>query len=989
MITKKISVFSVLLLLTVSLGWSKQRTESQIKSIARTTLFQKNSTTTLSSDFPAQTQSFRTLRSSSLMKRPDINTAHEVFYVVSPEEQKGFVLVSADDRMPQVLGVSDDGVFDEDNIPDGLYGLLSDYAEAQSLIESGKVAANTIFAPMADAATAEEHLNPLLGGILFNQSAPYNNTCPLRYTTSAHTTQARCVVGCVATAMAQVMDFWKYPTGYCKGSNAYTVNETNGTISVSCDFSKIKFDWDKILPTYATAYTAYTAAETDTTAEYITFSTFYHNNAVSKNEIIVDSLHGISVTSSFSGKVQFVITDKDGKFVQTAGPSTSIYNMTTLSTLTKTRTMKVSLPGTLADGEYRLYLGAKKAGTKKWSLVQRAPKWSDRRTTREPFYIKVTKTGNEFCLDGTVQPFAVEYTDENSAAVAELSFACGASVNMRYGRSSSANPAKIITAAQDYFGYDADMYYLSAKFCNAEVWNNSLKNELQTGRPILMYGSTASGSGHEFVFDGFRYEDGRPYFHVNWGWGGSSNGYFLTTLLKPSEAGIGGSTSDFANSNSAILGFKPEDNISETAMLGITSVTLDSDYSLPGKTISVYTNHIQGCSSIPVTGSLGLYLVDSLGNERLLATPATLSALKLTYYLTPETKTSNCALPSDLPYGDYTFALHIKENSNIGVHVGFIDTLHVVDHDPADAQTGLLRYNFDEATGTAVVKLFSDSHVSTANRYVGDITVPDSVSYKGHDYKVVGISDSTFYGCTGLTSITISDSVNSIGQFAFYGCTALESVVLPAKLTTVEREAFENCSALTSIVIPEGVESIEASAFSGCSALTTLQLPSTLTTLVSMAFQDCTSLLKLTIPEGVTTIPMKCFDGCTSMTDIIIPASMKSIVSRAFYNNTSLKSIHVHATIPPSLTTTALTNTNNCPIYVPSESYETYISTGNWVNYKERIVKEGPTGISDVQIQTRGLKNAVIFDINGKRIGAGQLQHNQVYVIDGVKTLYR
>lgn len=97
-----------------------------------------------------------------------------------------------------------------------------------------------------------------------------------------------------------------------------------------------------------------------------------------------------------------------------------------------------------------------------------------------------------------------------------------------------------------------------------------------------------------------------------------------------------------------------------------------------------------------------------------------------------------------------------------------------------------------------------------------EIVIPEKINGK----PVTSIGDEAFYGCTGLTSITIPDGVTSIGNYAFDGCTDLTSITIPDSVTYIGDSAFYNCESLTSIIIPNGVTSIGESAFYNCSSLT-------------------------------------------------------------------------------------------------------------------------------------------------------------------------
>ena len=136
------------------------------------------------------------------------------YYAFNASAADGYVLVSGDDRMPAVIGYSDEGKFDADAIPDNMREWLETYAEQVRYVQTHA----GVHIQSSTDQTSIGNVYPLLGNTKWNQSAPYNNMCP---TFSNNGTTQRAVTGCVATAMAQVMYYHRWPeTG--TGSNTYT-----------------------------------------------------------------------------------------------------------------------------------------------------------------------------------------------------------------------------------------------------------------------------------------------------------------------------------------------------------------------------------------------------------------------------------------------------------------------------------------------------------------------------------------------------------------------------------------------------------------------------------------------------------------------------------------------------------------------------------------------------------------------------------------------
>jgi hypothetical protein len=155
------------------------------------------------------------------------------------------------------------------------------------------------------------------------------------------------------------------------------------------------------------------------------------------------------------------------------------------------------------------------------------------------------------------------------------------------------------------------------------------------------------------------------------------------------------------------------------------------------------------------------------------------------------------------------------------------------------------------------------------------------------------IAYEAFMGNDNLVSITIPNSVTSIGSSAFSGCTSLTSVEIGDSVTSIGSSAFYNCDSLTSVVIPDSVTSIGNGTFSSCNSLTSIQIPDSVVSIGDLAFSECTSLTSITIPDSVTSIGNGTFSGCRSLENVTIPNSVISIGDSAFYDCDSLTIIEI------------------------------------------------------------------------------------------------
>ena len=199
--------------------------------------------------------------------------------------------------------------------------------------------------------------------------------------------------------------------------------------------------------------------------------------------------------------------------------------------------------------------------------------------------------------------------------------------------------------------------------------------------------------------------------------------------------------------------------------------------------------------------------------------------------------------------------------------------------------------------GVATMQWYYSSTSSTTNTTYYIPSSLKSVTVTGGDILAGG-----FYNCSGLTSITIPDSVTSIGEYAFYNCSGLTSVTIPDGITSIGSSAFNGCSGLTLIAwnatncASVGSDRFPARypIFSGCSNLTTVTIGDNVKTIPGYAFYNCTGLTSVTIGNGVTSIGKDAFSGCSERTAVYYTGDVADWCGIAFGSNDANPLCYAH-----------------------------------------------------------------------------------------------
>ena len=253
---------------------------------------------------------------------------------------------------------------------------------------------------------------------------------------------------------------------------------------------------------------------------------------------------------------------------------------------------------------------------------------------------------------------------------------------------------------------------------------------------------------------------------------------------------------------------------------------------------------------------------------------------------------------------------------------------------------------------------------------------------------VTSIGDCAFEGCTGLTSVVwnaknCADFTGSDTPFYSFN----NKFDLRSQITSftfgdeVERIPRFLCSAmpnLTSVTIPNSVTSIGGGAFSNCGGLTSVTIPNSVTSIEDRAFDGCSGLTSVMIPSSVTGFGNYAFSGCSSLTSVTIPNSVTSIGNEAFYYCTGLTSVTCLAPTPPTCWSSKCfsgVNCSNIPLYVPMESVSLYQAASIWREFnvigvmfadevETAVFSATPTDDYGVILEWQAVENAVLYNID-------------------------
>jgi hypothetical protein len=547
-------------------------------------------------------------------------------------------------------------------------------------------------------------------------------------------------------------------------------------------------------------------------------------------------------------------------------------------------------------------------------------------------------------------------TSQNDA-VATLMYHCGVSLETDYGTGASGawDPRDELV---QYFNYSSNAMLVNRSGFSTSEWVNLLKSELDLQHPIWYTGSGGL-FGHSFICDGYQDAD---YFHFNWGWGGSWDGYYYIGNLNP--GGYNLNEYQYAlinllpgNLPDGYIGFFLSSNALDIATKGgTTSIDVCSSGSW---TASSDQSWLSLSKSTGVSGKTTLILTAS---ENQTGSNRSATVIISAAGFSEQSITVNQFTKLNLKPGGLRNL--ISKNTTVITNLTLAGTIDARDFKTMrDAMPALTDVDLRDVTIVA---------------YTGQegTEVPDgstNIVYQANEIPVKAFYIVPCQGQNHIKSVILPSTIKTIGYQAFGNSKYLAEINIPSSVTSIKELAFELCSALINVdtnnpnyssidgvlfnkrqtsaiqcpisktgnyTIPSSVTSIGSYAFEYCSGLEGVTIPSSVTSIKGWAFSNCNGLTKVTIPSSVTSIEEWAFNICSALINVDVSNPKYSSIDGVLFNKeqtilmqcpTSKKGNY---TIPSSVTSVGSYAFNYCSgltnVTIPSS----VITIGNEAFYR-------------------------------------------------------
>jgi hypothetical protein len=541
------------------------------------------------------------------------------------------------------------------------------------------------------------------------------------------------------------------------------------------------------------------------------------------------------------------------------------------------------------------------------------------------------------------------WTNMSDDDLAKLCRYCGQSVKMYYGPyGSSASDGLIPSALVNDFNYDQGVHSVFRESFSPDDWESLIYNEIHAGRPVIYSGQSTTGYGHSFICDG--YKDGL--YHVNWGWGGLCDSYFVLTVMD--SFGSESIDDTYSEEQSAIIGIqKPNGGSADYPFVSTVNLQNESpDVVTRTSSGGNFQTTISWKISSSVINETPVNLMFALykGEEKvydMIQCPATLAPGRFNY------ASYDISFGAGLSDGTYRIEIYYTDGSGSHNPQGFgyryveavingntmALTNYPIDHE--DHAVGS-EFSWETAEGIFTCKVTSLSpqtvEISTASVSSNSsvIRVPGIID----GYKVTGIGQGAFCRQEGITELYIPASIEYITNaddhpsLTFFDMPNLEKIVVDE--ANPYFESWNNCNAIIerangmlhrgckNTVIPDDVRIIGPAAFSHDKGFTVGQLPDGITKIAPWAFYGTNAIVCINLPQSLETLGDYAFSQFTSLRSIVSPSSNPPVFEKSAFmaQHENLDNWEIEY--------------ERAVLYVPEGALESYHSTSCW-NYFKKI----------------------------------------------------
>ncbi len=542
------------------------------------------------------------------------------------------------------------------------------------------------------------------------------------------------------------------------------------------------------------------------------------------------------------------------------------------------------------------------------------------------------------------------YSEEEANAVATLVADAAIGIGTDFGMSSSsAYEVKVPYALTSLFGYDAGVSYKKRQEMTRDAWDQVIVDEIDADRPVLYCGQDVT-AGHAFVCDGYEMRGSIPYFHINWGWGGSANGFFATDALNP----VVSKAHKYNDLMTIVFGIKPAaDNnvwsdIHVTSDGGQVGLTLDVADISSASSFTVRAGSLKNISNTDFSGKLSVALFGSDGKMKTLLNDGrnfSLWALQIMSYVD-----FSCKVPA-------------------GISVEDGDVVRLVAQPAFSTEwipvSGDVLANGEVSAKNNQIPYFSIYLPSSSDD--ADVSASDDKVIKGRDYTFTVVPTSADKVITVKANgfILTADANNNYRLSNVLEDQRIEilvqnaSDVLSKKTMWVTAGNLQNllteqeAATITDLILFGSINATDFSFMRDRMKLQRLDISQVsivangsnpANAIPTKAFNGYRSLKQVILPNSLTTFKNGCF-AQTGLTSIEVPANVGTWEYNVFVGCNQLREVIVRRSSPAWINWCVFNGTPQTKLVVPVGATDAYKAKEYWQDFKE-IVEENPV-VSD------------------------------------------